>query len=307
MTRRALLRWSASLLVLIGSVGCARSVPENAGLRSAALAWCAPGEERGSQIGRGDLLFDADVGHNDLSAYAEVIHGERITVVDDPVLGAERKVMRFTVTDDDVGPTEDPRAQVETPALFRDGDEVWVGWSTLFPDDWPSQLPSGGSAWLTLSELYGPPFAGAAPVKIGMRSGAPALSWQRNSSYDWDVAWEHGPVLRETWYDQVLRVKLSDDPAVGFVEFYLDTGSGWEQQSLGGRDRLYMRTLDDANGGGANYHKLALYRQRGLFPTLTVYHAEHRMGGSFAAVAPRSHAAESDGASVDLPAGACRR
>lgn len=306
MTRPAVLRLSAGLLLALACLGCVPETPEPAALRDAAPAGC-PGAPAGSRdAGREDLLFDADVGRNGLTAYAEVIHGERITVVPDPVLGARRQVMRFTVEDDDIGPTRDPRAQVETPAVLEGGDEVWIGWSTLFPEDWPSRLPPGGSAWLTLSELYGPPFDGAAPVKIGMRSGAPAVTWQRNGSYDWDVAWEQGPVLRERWYDFVLRVRLSDDPAIGFVELYLDTGDGWQQQSLRGRDRLHMRTLDDANGGGANYHKLALYRQRGLFPVLTVYHAEHRVGGSFAAVAPRSHAGEGAAAPPDVPAGACR-
>jgi hypothetical protein len=74
-----------------------------------------------------DLLFDADVEHRGLSAYAHVIHGERIAVVDDPVLGSRRKVMQFTVEDGDIGPTADPRAQVETPKAFHDGDELWIG------------------------------------------------------------------------------------------------------------------------------------------------------------------------------------
>ncbi len=235
------------------------------------------------------LLFDADVAHNGLSAYAHVIHGERISVVDDPVLGDVRKVMRFTVQDGDIGPTQNPRAQVETPKMLRGGDEFWVGWSTLFPTDWPDRLPSGGESWITLSELYGPPYAGAAPVKLGMRSGAAALTWQRNSEYGWDIPWELGPIQKNRWYDQVLRVKLSSDPKVGFVELYVNTGGGWQQQTLGGSARLHMRTMDSSNGGGPNYHKLALYRKRGMYPVLTVFHAEHRVGTSFDAVAPNSY------------------
>lgn len=237
----------------------------------------------------GDLLFDADVARNGLSSYAHVIHGERISVVDDPVLGDARQVMRFTVQDGDVGPTPNPRAQVETPKVVREGDEVWVGWSTLFPSSWPDRLPPGGASWITLSELYGPPYSGAAPVKLGMRSGVDALTWQRNGTYDWDVPWEEGPVVKNRWYDQVLHVRLSDDPEVGFVELYINTGAGWEQQTLGGTSRLHMRTLDSANGGGPNYHKLALYRKRGMYPVLTVFHGEHRVGTSFDAVAPNSY------------------
>lgn len=237
----------------------------------------------------GAVLFDADVADNGLSAYANVIHGERISVVDDPILGGDRKVMQFTVLDDDIGPTAHPRAQVETPKMIRGGDEVWVGWSTLFPSDWPERLPPGGTSWITLSEFYGPPYAGAAPVKLGTRSGTDALTWQRNSSYGWDIPWERGPIQKNRWYDQVLHVKLSSDPEVGFVELYLNTGEGWEQQTVLGSPRLHMRTLDSSNGGGPNYHKLALYRTRGMYPTLTVFHAEHRVGTSFDAVAPDSY------------------
>jgi len=236
-----------------------------------------------------DVLFDADVEHHGLSAYAHVIHGERISIVDDPVLGGQRKVMKFTVEDGDTGPTANPRAQVETPKTFRDGDELWIGWSTLFPSSWPDRLPAGGQSWLTLSELYGPPYSGAAPVKLGMRSGARALTWQRNDSYGWDIPWERGPLLENRWYDQVLHVRLSHDAGTGFVEYFLNTGDGWQQQQLAGTSRLRMATLDGSNGDGPNYHKLALYRLRGMFPVLTVYHAEHRVGRTFDAVAPASY------------------
>jgi hypothetical protein len=247
-------------------------------------------DEPGAPRPAGEVLFDADVARRGLSAYAEVIHPERITVVDDPVLGARRQVMRFTVHDDDTGPTENPRAQVETPRMFRDGDEVWVGWSTLFPADWPERLPPGGDAWLTLSEFHGPPYDGAAPVKLGMRSGTDAVTWQRTASHGWDIPWESGPIRKEHWYDHVLHVKLSGDAATGFVELFVDAGEGWQQQALGGAARLHMRTLEEANGAAANYHKLALYRLRGLYPVLTVFHAEHRVATSFDAAAPRSHA-----------------
>lgn len=235
------------------------------------------------------LSFDADIARRGLSAYANVIHGERISIVDDPVLGEKRKVLQFTVHDDDTGPTANPRAQVETPKMFRNGDDAWIGWSTLFPSDWPQHLPAGGVAWITLSELYGPPYSGAAPVKFGMRSGVDAVTWQRNGTYGWDTPWERGSIMKNRWYDHVLHVKFSHDPAVGFVELYVNTGDGWVQQDLAGTSRLHMATFDGANGGGPNYHKLALYRLRGMYPVLTVLHAEHRVGDSFQSVAPHSY------------------
>ena len=280
-----------SVLVSLQLVPWTQAVPGPDGdlAPGAGTAWASQDGEDPPPRRPEDLLFDADVEHRGLSAYAEVIHGERISVVDDPVLGDRRQVMRFTVQDGDTGPTADPRAQVETPEVFEEGDELWIGWSTLFPSGWPDRLPAGGTSWLTLSELYGPPYAGAAPVKLGMRSGVDALSWQRNGTYGWDVPWEVGPLRTDHWYDQVLHVRLSSDGGSGFVELYLDTGDGWEQQTLAGELRLRTATLDGSNDAGPNHHKLALYRKRGLFPVLTVYHAEHRVGTTFDAVAPRTY------------------
>ncbi len=42
----------------------------------------------------------------------------------------------------------------------------------------------------------------------------------------------------------------------------MNIGRGWKRQKLKGRDRLYMRTYDSANGGGPNNARLALYYDR---------------------------------------------
>jgi hypothetical protein len=234
------------------------------------------------------VLFDADVARAGLGNYASVVNGHRIDVVDDPVLGSRRQVMRFTVRAEDDQLTGNPRAQVETPRVHGEGDEVWVGWSTLFPSGFPRSLPAGGQSWLTFSEFYGPPYQGASPVHMGMRSGAPSITYQRNQTYAWDIPWER-PLRTGVWYDFVMHVKLSSNASEGFVEYYVNDGSGWQQQQLGGAARLHMRTLDSSNGAGDNYHKLALYYSQGMYDSLTLYHAEHRVGTSFSAVAPHSH------------------
>ena len=273
MTRRTAPLRSGRIVLALVTLGCVSGVP-----RASAEPAAAP-----------DVLFDADVGHRGLSAYAAVVHRNRVAVVDDPVLGRARKVMRFTVYDSDTGPTADPRAQVETARRWGEGADIYVGFSLLLPRGWPAQLPQGGSSWLTLAEVYGPPYAGASPVKVGMGSGVPALSVQRNATYDWDVAWRKGPILTGRWQDFVIHERLSKDPAKGFFEIWTNTGSGWHQGKVEGRDRLYMRTLDASNGGGANYSALKLYRKAGMFPVLTCYFAEHRVARTFTAAAPHSY------------------
>lgn len=247
----------------------------------------APGGGGGTPTGQ--VLFDANVAQAGLGNYAATQNPNRITIVNDPILGASRKVMNFTVFNTDDQLTGNPRAQVETEHMFNAGDEIWVGWCTLFPSSFPDSLPPGGASWLTFAEVYGPPYDGASPVKFGMRSGQQALTWQRNDTYAWDIPWEKGPIQKNIWYDFVVHELLSTNGAVGFAEVYLNTGSGWVQQQLLGQSRLYMSTLDASNSGGANYHKLALYYQSGMYTQLTLYHGEHRVGTSFDVVDPHSY------------------
>jgi hypothetical protein len=235
---------------------------------------------------------------NGLREYPHRIHRERIRVVDDPVLGSARKVLRFQVRQTDTGPTEDPRAQLETPFDFREGQDRFFGFSLLFPDDFPSELPE--RAWVTLGEqAYGPNYRGAGGTSIrvhnGVDGGEAELRWQRNGSYGWDIPWR-GPKISEItgrWVDLVQRIKLHRDPTMGFVELWMNTGSGWRRQTLGGRNRLYMSTYDAANGGGPNNSRLSLYYRSDIPGPLTLFHGHHRIAtageGAFKAVAPRSY------------------
>ncbi len=114
------------------------------------------------------------------------------------------------------------------------------------------------------------------------------LTWERNGTYGWDHPFEV-PLKRGRWHDFVYHIKLSSSGKVGYWEVWSNTGAGWKRLKLNGKDRLYSRTLDKANEGGANYHKIALYRTKGMWPVATMYAAGHRIGSSFKAVAPRSY------------------
>jgi hypothetical protein len=237
----------------------------------------------------GTVLWSADYATKGLSAYTTVIHPERISIVNDPILGTARKVARLTVYDTDTGPTENPRAQMEGPYILEEGREFWVGWSTLFPSDWPAQLPCGVGAWLTFVSTYGPPHAGAGPAKFGQVGCSANVDFNRNETYNYDLPWST-PVVRNRWMDFVVHQKMSQDPAVGFMEIYLNTGSGWQQQTFAnGQKRLYYKTMDSSNNGGPNNHRLSLYRMKGMYSVMTLYHADHRIGTSFDAVAPTSY------------------
>jgi hypothetical protein len=235
----------------------------------------------------GDVLFDGDFKYG-LSNWPGRIHPERISIVDDPVLGSARKVAKFTVYDADVGPTSNPRAQLEAPANMSEGNEYWVGWSSLLPSDFPAVLAPFG--WVTLESVYGPPFDGAGPISTRIQNGSAGaeVRWQRNRTYDWDMPFRIA-LPRGRWVDYVWHVKMSSDPSVGFAEVYVNSGDGYEQQLLNGQSRLYMKTFDSSNGAGANNFRLANYRMEGMLDVLTVYHASPKVGTSFDAVAPHSY------------------
>ena len=247
------------------------------------LAAAGPAPARPEARSTGVVLFDGDFSSG-LSAWPTTIHAERIRIVDDPVLGPTRKVARFVVRDRDTGPTENPRAQIETSSTLSAGGEYWLGWSTLFPRSFRT-LPRGG--WLTVESVYGAPARDSGPMTMTV-SGS-ELRYQRNATSNFDVPWRM-PIVRGRWTDFVWHVKLSRSPSKGFVEIYVNTGSGWRQQALGsGRTRLYMRTLDRSNGRRANSFRLNNYRKRGMFAKVSVYHAAPKVGTSFAAVAPNTY------------------
>ena len=104
----------------------------------------------------------------------------------------------------------------------------------------------------------------------------------------WQTAWQAAPIQHNRWYDFVVHEKLSTG-SDGFVEVYRNTGSGWQQDLVNGQQHFPMVTMTDANGGGPNYHQLALYYDSTIASQLTVYHSGQKIGTSFDAVAPHSY------------------
>jgi hypothetical protein len=207
-------------------------------------------------------------------------------------------VLQFKVFPSDTGPTSNPRAQIETDYNFQEGEDRYFGFSYFFPSDFPTKLPS--QAWVTLGEqAYGPPYNGAGGTSLRVQN-APGtndaeLRWQRNDVYAWDMPWR-GPKIADVkgkWVDIVQRIKLHRDSNVGFVELYMNTGSGWVQQKLAGQNRLYMSTYDKANNGGANNSRLSLYYRSDIPGPLTLFHGSHKIAaagpGAFEAVDPKSY------------------
>jgi hypothetical protein len=228
------------------------------------------------------VLFDADLASGTLDAYAATIHPEHAYIEDDPILGPARKVVRMTVPDTDTGPTENPRVQLQSPSILAEGDDAWIGWSTLFPADWPD-LPAGG--WAVFASVYGPPYTTNGPNALSVGgSGTTSPNFRYGTNYDMPF-----PLIRGAWMDFCLHLVMSSLPGGGLAELYtcISEAEGWQL-----RHSWSLATLAaGANDGGPNEAHINLYRLAGMFDSMTLYHADHRIGTTFSAAAPGSYPA----------------
>ncbi len=239
-------------------------------------------------------FFDAQLNQRkNLSAYtktsdpysAMVVNPACISVVNDPVFGSKRKVMYMNVRPGDTGGvTENPRAQVQTPMQYVEGQEVFAGFSVRFKSTF-------WTYFLTFSEVYGAPYKGTSPFKLGIQ-GSNIIA----SSFDGKVQvnlWKEA-MKANVWYDFVYRQVLSKDKASGLVEVWM------RKQGQSQFTRIVaptpMATITAANLTGPNYHKLACYydrthtftdaTQKTPVTAVQMYLANHKVGGSFSEVAP---------------------
>jgi len=235
-------------------------------------------------------LFDADLDKKgSLIAYAKtlgattamVISPDRISIVNDPVYGIKRKVMLMDVRPEDTGNvTANPRAQVQTPMQYTEGQDVWIGFSVYFPKTlW--------TYFLTFSELYGAPYKGSSPFRLAIQESNIIIDY--NGATQWKK-----PMQAGVWYDFVYHEVLSKNASIGKGQVYMR-----EQGKTNYTEVLpltSMATITSANLTGPQYHKLACYYDKThTFTDATkstrvdrvqVYFANHKVGNNFKEVAP---------------------
>lgn len=204
--------------------------------------------------------------------------------VPDPA-GGTGTVFQMTVSDQDVypvTPTDNPRAQLVSPAILEPGAEIWWSASFFLPADFPASVPG----WLNvLQGPFGPPFAGSPPWQIQVVGDK--LQWTRNATYGWDVPWQM-PVARNAWVHVLVHERFAED---GFVEMWINGqrvtffgGGTYNPHQIAAVSRLSMRTLDGSNDEGPNSLYLQSYREAGMFPSLTIYEGPLRIGAARASV-----------------------
>lgn len=195
-----------------------------------------------------------------------------ITEVSDP-LGSGEQGFKLTVDESDVypvTPTENPRAQALSPSIIDPGSEIWLKTKFMLPSDFPA-VPG----WMSLVSIYGPPFDGSSPWRIGIDGNE--LRWQRNGTYGYDIPWRM-PIVRGRWISVLLHERFAAD---GWVEMWID---GERITFPNGTQRLQMQTVDSSNDGGANHAKIMNYREAGMFDSSTVYFGSLKLGKTRASV-----------------------
>lgn len=266
----------------------------------------------------GTVVFDGafDKGSLGYENFEHRIHPERITRVDDPAgvrdssTGAVRKVLQFKVHEADIGPTENPRAQLETPYFWPKGTTYFIGHSLMYGSNWPEKLTSYGWVSTGGGGPWAPPFDGPGPVGNRLESSPGYVTQRMNSanSTNWPagsrptVAYQ-GPTgysLRGKWIDRITEYHTGDsvNDMRGYIRQWENAGSGWVPRvfyegTTRETTKLALSNPDtssrDYSKGRvsiSNYYKRACY---GSDRSLTVYHGHFKIGTSMSAVMPRSY------------------
>jgi hypothetical protein len=232
-----------------------------------------------------DLIWSSDFETRDLSEWTSVqACPGGVTVVTSPVRRGNYSA-RFSVADDDTHakcsgvPTDDPRAQIVGPwGLFNPGDDVYVGFSTFFPADFPTI-----DAWLMFQEEYGPPFNGSPTVELDVFGDRLGM-WSQQNGVETKIWLATQDIHKGTaWEDIALHIKWSTNPSVGFAEIW---HNGVRQTFMDGQPRNYFATFVPSINGLLDTVYMNQYRKAGVsLGTVVLYHDDIRVGWTYASVA----------------------
>ncbi|HEX2071119.1 MAG TPA: heparin lyase I family protein [Thermoleophilaceae bacterium] len=221
----------------------------------------------------GQTLFSSDFEDETFAGWYVQSLEERVRIASGGAAGS-RWAARFEVHDEDEEPdTGDERSEISLPRpRFEEGRQLY------FRD--AIRVPPGAAidrTYQIVHQLHEEDWDGSPGVAVFLER-CPALTI---GAGDGSVTFlDDAPIEIGRWHELVYRVKLSRNPAVGFMEVWLD---GARQRLANGRMRMYGQTIQAAR----TYLKAGIYRGGSHSGTSVVEHDEIAVGTSLRAVTGR--------------------
>jgi len=214
-----------------------------------------------------------------------------VSVVNNPVRPGYAYSSKFTVSDQSVtancpilGSPGHPNAVLQSPGLFAPGDNDYIGFSTMFPSTFPSNVctPWVKMCWMQVMEIYGQPYAGVTPVGLYVVGNKLVLE-----AFGATIWTSPTNIVKGAWEDTELHVNFSTSATVGYVELWYN---GVQQTLANGTTRNYEATMQAGNNwDGTHANRLYLSQYRGPNPAMgsvTLYHSAAKVGQTFLQAAP---------------------
>lgn len=244
------------------------------------------GPPAGPRVNLG-VSFDSSFPWAGLTYYKDnqpTINANRMFSIPDPT-GRMRTVMQFSCRKED-NQLLYPRVQAGTPSIYGENSEFWVGLGVYVPSS--GYEPIDGDH-VMLHEIYGPPFNAAGPNAFRLMNDSFTLHVDALGNQLGEKSWET-PILYDQFVDFAFHYKMSKNASVGFVELYMNSGSGWVQQQVKGQLKPYYATMTEANNGGNNYSTIKVsYAQHSVREIVNVIYSSHKVGSSLSAVDPKNY------------------
>ncbi|MFF2811555.1 heparin lyase I family protein [Streptomyces sp. NPDC058000] len=268
------LRWGVALFTGIALTGACSATAQQA------PSAVRPGGAHPAADPHAAVLWRADPAKGAANFEGTETKPGTVKVVDDPTGQHGNSFELHTSGDKIDGPT---RVRVETrghrtgngPLRYsRQGDVYYIGWRSMW-----GPLPMKKGDWVVLWQLkdYG---SGAATPPLSLRArgdGTVDLEYcdpQLKTTQLW-----HAPIALNTWHDFVLGIKVSKDPARGWVRLWHD---GTAQKLPGGTEQYPAATLR----GDWVTDKWGVYRSDGVKGPATAWLNSPAVGRSYQDVAP---------------------
>jgi MYXO-CTERM domain-containing protein len=190
------------------------------------------------------------------------IRPEQIQVVTDPVFEG-RYAARFEVKyGDQFNGYSDSRSLMSPPVtLWEDeGNERWYRWQVLWPQDYVGDYPkwdelgtptsrSPAGSIVEWHHSNGGVETGSAPLYIGANNNFITMCLVDQATSACRETINLAPLQRAHWHDFVMHAKWSSNPAVGFLEMWID-----------GANVLPKKMTSNKYPGMQNYLLIGLYR-----------------------------------------------